>query len=328
MTRKKTTEEFIFELQVLLGDKVDCSLVDYQGAFVKVTLVCSKHGQFNIKPNNVLSGQGCRECGNESMKLLLSMNTERFIRQAIERHGDKYDYSETTCDKVDDHVIYRCRRCDRDVSQSAKFHLAGRGCPSCSLALKRWDRAEFLLSAVNVHGVMYKYDLSGWDDKLGKNNKVDILCPRCDHWFKQLVQVHITSRSGCPRCCNATKLSKPETAWLDSLNVSLEHRQVRVLNTRWTVDALVGDTVYEFFGSFWHGDPRHGPPEKVNAKNKKTYLQLYNETMSRCERLTSFGYTVVFVWELDWLAGKTFSSAHPPRWQQFTNLTVPGTSAA
>lgn len=60
---------------------------------------------------------------------------------------------------------------------------------------------------------------------------------------------------------------------------------------------LETNTVYEFHGSFWHGDPRLFKPEGINQVNKKTYGDLYQDTLKRDDRITSMGYKLVVVWE-------------------------------
>lgn len=60
---------------------------------------------------------------------------------------------------------------------------------------------------------------------------------------------------GCKKCSN--NVSRLERGWLDSLGVPENCRQVRLClgGKRYVVDALVEDTVYEFWGDKWHGNP-------------------------------------------------------------------------
>ena len=59
------------------------------------------------------------------------------------------------------------------------------------------------------------------------------------------------------------------------------------------------NTVYEFHGDFWHGNPVVYNPSDINNKNKKTFGQLYQETIDKENRIRQNGYNLVVIWEND-----------------------------
>ena len=64
-----TTEEFVEEAKKIHGDKYDYSKVNYINNHTKVCIICPKHGEFWIKPNNHLSSkQGCPICINSRLE--------------------------------------------------------------------------------------------------------------------------------------------------------------------------------------------------------------------------------------------------------------------
>lgn len=65
----KTTDEFLNEV-IKIFPSYDYSKVSYKSAHTKIPVTCPEHGSFMIKPNTLLSGSGCKECG--SNKALLS----------------------------------------------------------------------------------------------------------------------------------------------------------------------------------------------------------------------------------------------------------------
>jgi hypothetical protein len=58
------------------------------------------------------------------------------------------------------------------------------------------------------------------------------------------------------------------------------------------------DTVYEFHGSYWHGDPTVYQREEMLLS--KTAGQLYDETIERENIIKSLGYNLVVMWESEW----------------------------
>ena len=60
MPRRLTTEEFIEKAKTVHGDRYDYSQVRYVNTYTKVTIVCGKHGSFQVAPTRHLSnGAGC-----------------------------------------------------------------------------------------------------------------------------------------------------------------------------------------------------------------------------------------------------------------------------
>lgn len=95
-----------------------------------------------------------------------------------------------------------------------------------------------------------------------------------------------------------------EKEWLDSIEVPLEYRQVqiKIANKWYLVDAYDPNTntVYEFYGDYWHGNPKIYNPYKINKKTNKTFIKLYKDTLEKEKILKQAGYKVISIWESDW----------------------------
>lgn len=127
---KPTTEEFISRLKIIHGDKYDYSLVKYISTFNKVKLICPIHGEFEITPNRLVSGQGCRKCGNKSAQAKNRMRQAEFLERAKEVHNEKYDYSKAEYTNTDTKVCIICPE-HGEFWQTPHHHLNGIGCPIC-----------------------------------------------------------------------------------------------------------------------------------------------------------------------------------------------------
>lgn len=70
--KKSTTEEFIEKSNKIHGvETYDYSKVDYINAFVKVVIICPKHGKFTQKPIHHLRGEGCPKCKSSKGEILV-----------------------------------------------------------------------------------------------------------------------------------------------------------------------------------------------------------------------------------------------------------------
>jgi len=70
--KKLSNEEILKRLENSYGNKYDYSKVKYTGAKNKITLICPKHGEFQIRPDCI--GDKCMKCEAEerSKRYMLS----------------------------------------------------------------------------------------------------------------------------------------------------------------------------------------------------------------------------------------------------------------
>lgn len=303
--KRLTTEEFIGKAKEIHGNKYDYSKVEYVNIRTKVEIICKKHGVFFQISKVHLEGHGCDKCGDlaKSEKLLLKnskKSSEYFVRQAIEVHGvEKYDYSKINyCgDQVKVEII--CKK-HGAFFQTPNNHLRGKGCPKCkseklSLLFRR-TLAGFVEKAKLIHtNCCYDYSEVKY---VNDRTKVAIICVK-HGLFEQLSCDHLHG-AGCPKCFNL--VSKPEAEWLDSLQVPIRQYRIVLNDKKIYVDGFepVTNTVYEFLGDYWHGNPKRFNLNDIHPEIKKTYGELYQETIERERLLKEAGYNVITMWESEY----------------------------
>ena len=72
--------------------------------------------------------------------------------------------------------------------------------------------------------------------------------------------------------------------------------------SRWNVDLLIEEKklIIEYFGTWWHADPRLYNENWVHPFMRKTAKFIRDRDNQKIEHLRSLGYFVVIVWESDW----------------------------
>ena len=123
-------KDFINKAQKIHGDKYDYSKVEYKNATTKVCIICPEHGEFWQTPNKHLSGRGCPTCGKENRAKKRKKSAEKFITDAKQVHGDKYDYSKVEYVNNNTKVCIICPE-HGEFWQTPGNHLRGKGCPAC-----------------------------------------------------------------------------------------------------------------------------------------------------------------------------------------------------
>lgn len=292
--RGSTTEEFIAKAILLHGtDRYDYSRVEYVIASIPVIIGCNICGlDFEQTPNAHLSEHGCLYCSGRKY-----LNTSTFIKKAHEIHGDKFDYSMSVYTDNKTKVVIICNGCYKDFQQKPSNHLQGQGCPWCCKS-PRTDTILFIEKARLVHGDRYDYSNVVYQTA---HIKVSIHCKDCGIDFWQTPTSHLNS-NGCPIC--PSRFSRAENEWLDAIGVNIEYRGsiIMIDGKTFKVDAFdsATNTVYEFYGDYWHGNPIIYDSQKSHPHNGKTFGQLHQSTLARETLIKQAGYNLVSIWESDW----------------------------
>lgn len=210
-----------------------------------------------------------------------------YIAQCGHQHGCVYTHFQQGNARI-------CRSC------SALKH------PSCQ-NLSNVDVRKRLLN-VGCH-LISKYS--------GALNKIEFIAS-CGH-------KHIATASDifqrkcqviCPSCSRLTqgKISKSGIEWLNHIaeeeNIIIQHGfndvEFRVPGTRFSVDGYCkeNNTIYEFYGDYWHGNPKLYNSNDLNQSVGKTFGELYDNTISRERKIIDGGFNLIAVWESDWNINK------------------------
>ena len=64
------------------------------------------------------------------------------------------------------------------------------------------------------------------------------------------------------------------------------------------------NTVYEFHGDYFHGNPKIYKKDGVNLLNKKKFGVLYKNTIERELLIKNNGYNLITIWENDYYKNK------------------------
>ena len=140
---KHTTESFINKAKKIYGNEYDYSKVEYKNIDTKVCIICPKHGEFWVTPNNFFRGRKCPIC-KES-------NLERDIRRFLTEHNIKWEYE---------------KRFDWLGKQSLDFYL-----PDYNVAIECQGEQHFY--PVNFGGISYEKALLKYQNvkKFDENKK-------------------------------------------------------------------------------------------------------------------------------------------------------------
>lgn len=122
------------------GDKYEIPDQQYINNKTKILVICKKHGKFNITPNSLLRGSGCRRCAYEKLSKSFSDTNENFKKKLIDLYGyEKYDCSLVDLAHRDElgRITLICHNKSKNGVEHGKFKITPNnalrmhGCPMC-----------------------------------------------------------------------------------------------------------------------------------------------------------------------------------------------------
>ena len=151
------------------------------------------------------------------------------------------------------------------------------------------------------------YELAKGTPKQFAGTKIIIIC-KTHGEFKQKPNNHLQA-NGCPKCA-CTGFSKSQIEWLTFIEklrgIKIQHAmndgEYKIKKTRWLADGYCKETntVFEYHGDFWHGNPTKYDPEFINTVCNKKMKTLYAATLKREQKIRDLGYNLEIMWESDW----------------------------
>ncbi len=158
----------------------------------KIDIYCKIHGVFNQRLDVHRNGAGCPKCGN----LKRTSNKDIFIKKAIMKHSNKYNYINSIYINSATKLNIECNKCNYSFLQRPGDHISGSGCPKC--AGKSINKIDIINNFNKVHNNKYDYIKLNYKNS---TTKIEIICPKHGSFWQE--PHNHTSGSGCPKCSSS-----------------------------------------------------------------------------------------------------------------------------
>lgn len=307
----QSTEIFVNRAKLIHGNKYDYSKAKYKTAKEKLEIICEIHGSFLQTPDKHINGaHGCKKCGFiETQRKQSEKAKQEFASKANSIHNNKFDYSKVKYINTKIKIEIICPE-HGTFWQDPDSHVKGVSCPECSEIIRRQKRrrtnGQIISECKKVWGDMYEYKIENYQNN--HISKIQIFCKK-HGWFTKTFVDHVNSRSGCNKCSN-NGFSKMAIDWLESIakieNINIQHGlnigEYIIPGTRLKVDGYCKETntIYEFHGDYWHGNPKLFNSEEINGTTKTAFGELYRKTLEKEALIKNLGYNLIVIWESDW----------------------------
>lgn len=202
--RKFTPEQVIKTLKQKYGEnRFDFSKFQYKDAKSNITLICNICGtEFSINAYDILRSdkkainEPCPKCYRKS----LSKPQNQFIKELIEKFGNKFDYSKVEYVNAKTKIILICNDCGCEFKVTPDNILRSKiGCPKCAEISRRkaktYTTEKFISLSKRIHGDKYDYSKTKY---IRSDIPIIIVCPKHGE-FSQFPSDHLHG-SECPKC--------------------------------------------------------------------------------------------------------------------------------
>lgn len=296
-----TQADFLERCKSKHGNRYSYDKAVYVNNTSNVIITCTIHGDFSMTPkNHTQHGQVCPQCSINA-----KLTTTSLVEKLEVLRGDIYDYSKVEYQGAEIEVILICKT-HGEFSALAHNLLDKRTeicCHRCRKS-KVLCTKDFIEDANKVHSNLYDY---GKTEYVSSIEKVIICCPTHGE-FLQRPTDHLSGRNGCPSCGKG-RSSGISIEWLEQIsatqNVHIQHAMnggehtVFIDGKRYFFDGYdsLTNTVYEFYGDLFHGNPEKYNRDDLNPLNKISFGTLYDRTIARENTLKAAGYNLITIWE-------------------------------
>ena len=135
------------------------------------------------------------------------LTQEKFIARCKEKHGDKYDFSQSVYTGNHEYVKVICP-IHGEFESVASSLMSGRGCKRCAWdsngVNKRISVEDFIARSCAKHGTKYNYSKVKF---VNTTTPVEIICTTCDKSFRMNPEQHMIGQ-GCRKCGYEKNASK------------------------------------------------------------------------------------------------------------------------
>lgn len=267
-----------------------------------ISIRCPSHGEFSQRITSHLGGQGCPECGKLQACHNRRVTFAEFISRVPESFRGKFTYYPEEWVGMETKIRVTCPEHGDIYVMPYSFCGSSYGCKKCGINAAGLDRrtpdSDYIGRYVETG---YPYTpVEIVRDSVARKTRIVLECNDHGKFTKGITKA--LEGSGCPKCKRSKQSSALEDKWLDGLGISSLVKQHRLVeDSTQVVDGYdpVTNTVYQFHGDFWHGNPKYFNPDEKNPKTKVSFGAAYEKTQEISNHIQSLGYQLVEVWQSD-----------------------------
>ena len=193
---KTTHSEYVKSVKNLKGNEISV-LGQYVNTMTKILHLCNSCKlEWEIRPNNILNGQGCPICAKKTCYAHRTPLTSSF-KKSLKSVTQKISLLSEIKPKTK--ALFRCENCRHEWESEPYRILKGHGCPKCRGVSLDDKKSEHLTKLKAQHGLEIKLLEYNWPPRKVKST---YKC-RQGHTFE--TSSNVAEKNGCPICAHSKR---------------------------------------------------------------------------------------------------------------------------
>lgn len=249
----------------------------------KVTVVCQKHGEYQVLIRTLLSGAGkCKACCNSQTEEHFLEKRNEFLAKDKQIYDGKFSFNIDEYNGWSQNMTFMCNDCGHVTTRTPMSHVSYgyRNCPKCASKAYGEKRVktneQFIAESKALYPGEFEYDECHYTRS---NANVRLKCNKCGKYFDVEANSHLNRNYGCPY--HYRNRSKAEDEIIELLrefdsDPYLGYREL--LEDRYELDIYDDRKLFaiEYDGIFWHNEnnkPKDYHLKKtIECENKGVHL--------------------------------------------------------
>jgi len=245
--------------------------------------------------SNRTAGHGCPVCNG------LIPDENNNLQAMFPEIAKEWDYEKNTKPPAayrpysTYYAAWKCNFGHYFTQQIQKRTARGYNCPFCSGRKVCND---------NCLKTLYPEIAKDWDYDKNKKRPEDFTAKSnskqywaCEKRHEAYISIYgRVKANGCSQC-SLSSISAKCVKWLDKLGIKEREQIIKCGKNNYIVDGKNNNVIYEYLGSFWHGNPMKFSPDKKHPKTRQTYGTMLYSTIVRLNKLKDLGYEIIYKWE-------------------------------
>jgi hypothetical protein len=177
-----------------------------------IIYICSEHGKQRGRAINLLNGQGCPVCGQESRNDFFRDDWEDVIRRIEEKYPEYHVYPDQSFNNHHSPIVYRCEYHGDKISNANTLLSASSGCDECGYKKSAdsqracWQDVIKKIKTINTQIV-----IPSDQNYKSVNDKIMYICD--EHGEQFATPSKLMMGRGCPKCAIKNRNNYSDSAW-------------------------------------------------------------------------------------------------------------------
>lgn len=256
---KKQQSDFSQVIEKIINIHPNYSISEdqkYVNQHTNIKYQCSIHGIQRGRPLNLLNGQGCPVCGQESRNEFFRDDWNSVIERINIKHSNYYVYPDQPFINHFTPIVFNCSLHGDKISNTNTLLSKGSGCDECG-NIKRAEsqKSNWVIVFQQIEKIHPNILIASNQKYLNTHSKIEYICNK--HGKHSATPSKLLQGSGCPDCAIENHHGYSDSAWIALCGE-------RVAKLYWIEMRLNDEVWYKFGRTFMSVKDRFWNLKKIN----------------------------------------------------------------